>query len=172
MKPGTWTFTGWALAVSALLGVALVGLILHLNSRAEDQRGLYATARADYDTLEKLRLRYRDLEVRKRNMPVNPGSDGSSWQAYLSQRAQEAGLPTPSISPELSQRGALKESAYTVTLDAAAGATIPRQRFIRFLDQVERQRPGFKSKTVALTFSKNAPDEFSRATATFSHFER
>lgn len=172
MKPGHWTFTGWALAVSAALVVALLGLIYHLNSRAEDQRLRYATARTDYDTLEKLRLRYRDLEARKQNMPVNPGSDGTSWQAFLSQQAQEAGLPAPSISPELSQRGALKENAYTVTLDAPTGSTVPRARFIQFLYQVERQRPGFKSKAIALTFSKNSPDDFSRASATFSHFER
>lgn len=172
MKPGRWTFTGWALAVSAALVVALLGLIYHLNSRAEEERLRYATARTDYDTLEKLRLRYRDLEARKKNVPVNPGSDGTSWQAFLSQKAQEAGLPTPSISPELSQRGALKESAYTVSLDAPTGGAISRNDFVKFLNQVELQRPGFKSKAIALTFSKTTPENFSRASATFSHFER
>jgi len=172
MKPGRWTFTGWALAVSAFLGLVLLGLIYHLDSRAEDQRLRYVAARAGYDTLEKMRLKYRELEVRKINMPVNPGSNGTSWQGFLAQKAKEAGLPSPSISPELSQRGALKESSYTVTLDAPTGGAVPRDRFVNFLYQVERQRPGFKSKAVTLTFSKTSSDDFSRASATFSHFEQ
>ncbi|HZL72260.1 MAG TPA: hypothetical protein VFC86_07360 [Planctomycetota bacterium] len=171
MKPRGWTFTGGAIAVSGALGALLLVLILHLDARAAGLEKRYDQARTDYELLVKLRLKYRELEARQLRMPPDQGTP-VSWPTFLAQKAQEAGLPTPTIVPETPSRGALKESAFTVTLGGAASSAIPRRAFVKFLDLVESQRPGFKSKNIQFKFSSAAPDDFQSASATFSHFER
>lgn len=171
MKAPGWTFTGWALAISGALGVLLLALIIHLNSLAGSRQARYDEAKKGYELVNKLRLKYRELEARALKMPVDQGPT-LSWPTFLAQKATEAGLPTPVIVPEVPGRGPLKENAFTVSLDGGANATVSRRQFIRFLDLVESQRPGFKSKHISFKFSPNATDEFQRASATFSHFER
>lgn len=172
MRPRGWTFTGWAFSGSAGLGALLLALILHLDRRARDLEERHATAERDYKTLIQLRLRYRELEIRKSKMPPDTGQAPQSWPVFLEQKADEAGLPKPVIMPELQGRGALKESAFTVSLDAPTGTAVSRRQFVKFLDLVETQRPGFKSKSITLKFSTPQPEDLSRASTTFSHFER
>lgn len=171
MKAGKWTFTGWALAVSAAVGALLFGLILHLDARAEDHRVRRIQAKKDYDKLNELRKTYRELEVRISRLP--PMTDEStSPQLFLAQKAKEAGLPEPQIMSEAPSRGPLKEQAYTVSLSGGAGTTVSRRQFVRFLELVETQRPGFKSKSITFKFAPRATEDFERVSATFSHFER
>ena len=171
MKGRGWTFTGGAIAVSGGLGALLLVLILHLDGRAAGLEKRYDQARTDYELIIKLRLKYRELEVRVARMPPDQGIP-VSWPTFLAQKAQEAGLPTPTIVPESPSRGALKESAFTVSLDGGTAAAISRRAFVKFLDLVESQRPGFKSKAIQFKFSPSATDDFRSASATFSHFER
>lgn len=171
MKARGWSFTAWALAISATLGFLLVGLILHLDARAKSQQEMLTRAKKDYELLITLRLKYREQEIRKARMPVTSGQDNQSWQVFLAQKATEAGLPQPIISEEPA-RGTLKENAFTVSMNATGGAVVSRRNFVRFLDLVESQRPSFKSKTVIFKFSATVPEEFQSASATFSHFER
>jgi hypothetical protein len=171
MKPRGWSFTAWALAISGTLGFLLAGLILHLDARAKNQEELLAKAKADYEMLIKLRLKFREQEIRKAKMPPTSGQDNQSWQVFLAQKATEAGLPQPNISEEPA-RGTLKENAFTVSMNATGGAVVSRRNFVKFLDLVESQRPSFKSKTLIFKFSPTVPDEFQSASATFSHFER
>jgi len=171
VKSGGWTFTGGALLVSAGLGVLLIGFIIHLNSRAADQKKRFEIASADYETVKKLRLKYRELKARELTTPPETGPT-QSWPTFLAQKAMDAGLPTPVIVPEMPSRGPLKESAFTVSLDGGANGTVSRKQFVKFMDLVESQRPGFKSKTISFKFSTATPDDFHRASATFSHFER
>jgi hypothetical protein len=114
-------------------------------------------------------MEYRELEVRKSKMPPDQG--GESWPVFLSQKASEAGLPPVNIVPELPGKGLLKESSFTVSLDGGTQSVVQRRQFVKFLDLVETQRPGFKSKNIILKFSATQPDDFTRAVATFSHFE-
>lgn len=172
MKPGGWTFTGWALAISAGLGAILVALIFYLDARVGAQQELYTQATEDYKAVSRLRVEYRELEIRKSKMPPDQGQAAQSWPVFLTQKASEAGLPPVNITPENPGRGALKEISFTVSLDGGSQSVIPRRQFVRFLDLVETQRPGFKSKTINLKFSATQPDDLSRAVATFSHFER
>jgi hypothetical protein len=171
MKPRGWTFTGWAIAISGALGVLLIALIFHLNSKAADQKIRHEQARRDYETVIKLRLKYRELEARRLKMPPDSGAV-QSWPDFLAQKATEAGLPQPTIVPEAASRGPLKEKAFTVSLDGGASSAVSRRQFIRFLDLVESQRPGFKTKSIQLKSSTTTPEDFQRASATFSHFER
>ena len=167
------SFTGWALAISGTLGALLLGLILHLQSRAEDQRERLETSKKDFELAKQMRTRYRELETRLSKMPPEGDKAPQSWQVFLAQQASAAGLPTPVIVPELQVKvGTMKEHPFTVSLDAGAGGTVNRRAFVRFLDLVESQRPGFKSKSISFKFAAASPEEFSRATATFSHFER
>ena len=174
MSPRRWTFTGWALAVSAALGVGLLGLILHLQGRVGAARAEYALAKSGKETLETWRLRYRELEDRKRRMPPQSTGPSGSWLEFLAQKASEAGLPTPSFATELPVKGGpWKESPFTVTIDAGSGGSLSRKSFVRFLDLVETQRPGFKSKNLGLRFAvERAPEDLTRANVTFSHFEK
>jgi len=172
MRPRGWTFTGWALAISVGLGAILVALIFYLDLRVADQQDRYDQATKDYKTVTRLRIQYRELEVRKSKMPVDSGQGTQSWPVYLSQKATEAGLPPPAIVPEAPGRGPLKENAYTVSLDGGTQSVVNRSKFVKFLDLVESQRPSFKSKNINFKFSPTQNDDLQRATATFSHFER
>lgn len=171
MKSGGWTFTGGALLVSAGLGVLLIAFIIHLNSRAAEQKRRFDLSNADYDAVKKLRLKYRELKARELKMPPDTGTT-QSWPTFLAQKATEAGLPTPLIVPEMPSRGPLKESAFTVSLAGGANSTVSRKQFVKFMDLVESQRPGFKSKVISFKFSAASPEDFHNASATFSHFER
>ncbi|HKS16738.1 MAG TPA: hypothetical protein VJU16_05460, partial [Planctomycetota bacterium] len=111
-------------------------------------------------------------EIRKSKMPPDQGQAAQSWPVFLTQKASEAGLPPVNIAPELTSKSALKETSFTVSIDGGSQSVIQRRQFIRFLDLVETQRPGFKSKTINLKFSTTQPDDLSNAKATFSHFER
>jgi len=171
MRPGRWTFTGWALAISGGLGALLLVLIFFLQARVEDQRARYAKAETDYKKAIRLRIRYRELEVLKSKMP--PQSDQTqSWPVFLDQKAKEAGLPTLVVVPELAVKGPPRELPFTVSLDAPAGSAISRQKFVKFLESVESQRPAFKSKYIRFKFSAASPEDLSQASATFSHFDR
>ncbi len=166
-----WTFTGWALAISAGLGALLLGLIVFLQARVEEQRARYAKAETDYKKVVIMRLRYRELEVLKSKMP--PQSDlTQSWPVFLDQKAKEAGLPTPVVTPELPLKGPPRELPFTVSLEPPAGGVISRRQFVKFLESVEAQRPAFKSKYINFKFSGTTPEDLSRASATFSHFDR
>lgn len=168
-----WTFTGWAFAFSATAGVLMLGGIYHLDTRGSDQRERLEKAKKDYEMVKSLRTRYRDLEIRKSKMPPESDRAPQSWQVFLAQKAGEAGLPTPVIMPEIvSTKGAWKEHPFTVSLDAPSGSSISRRNVVRFLELVESQRPGFKTKNIMFKFATGASDDFARASATFSHFER
>lgn len=171
MKLKAMGFTGWALAVFAAIGVLLLGMILHLADRARDQEDQFIRAKDEYDLLIKLRLRYRDQEVKLKNvLPESNGQDVKiSWQAFLEQKAREAGLPALNIREEAA-RGPLKERSFTVNVNAAAGSAISRKQFIKFLDLVEAQRPSFKSKNISFKFQAASPDDLQTATATFSDY--
>jgi hypothetical protein len=169
MKGRGWTFTGWALAISCALGAVMIGVIFYLDSVAESRRLSFEQAQKDYDTVKKLRLRYRQLEARKAKMPIAGGQDEQSWLAFLDSKARETQLPDARVQEEPPSRGPLKEKSFTVLIDTKQGATFPRQNFVQFLDKVETQRPSFKSKYIMMKFSQG---DLSRATATFSHFER
>ena len=174
MMARRWTFTGWAFAFSATAGVLLLGLIFHLDTRGGDQRERLETAKKDYDMVKGLRTRYRDLEIRKSKMPPDSDRAPQSWQVFLAQKAAEAGLPTPVIMPEIvTAKGPWKEHPFTVTLDAPSGSSVSRRNVVRFLELVESQRPGFKTKNIMFKFAgPGASDDFARASATFSQFER
>ena len=169
MKGRGWTFTGWALAISCALGAVMLGVIFYLDSVAESRRGAFEQAKKDYDTIKKLRLRYRQLEARKAKMPVSGGQDDQSWLAFLDSKARENQLPEARVQEEPPARGTLKERSYTVQIEAKQGTAFSRQNFVQFLDRVESQRPSFKSKYIMMKFAQG---DLSRATATFSHFDR
>lgn len=171
-----WTFTGWALAISGAFAALLVGVIIHFQTRVEAARSAFTKAKSDYELVTRMRAQYRELEVRKSRMPpaADAGQVPQSWVTFLSQKAREADLPDMSIVTELTSTGphGEKEFPFTIKFDASANQTISRAKFVKFLDLVESQRPGFKSKHVELKFAPGSPDDCSRVVATFSHFER
>jgi len=169
MKGRGWTFTGWALAISCALGAVMLGVIFYLDSVAESRRQAFEQAKKDYDTVKKLRIRYRQLEARKAKMPIASGQGEQSWLAFLDSKARENQLPDARVQEETPSRGPLKERSFTVQLDTKQGATFSRLNFVQFLERVESQRPSFKSKYIMMKFSQG---DLSRATATFSHFDR
>lgn len=174
MSGRRWSFTDAALAVSVVLALGLGGLLLHLSARASGAEATYAQAKRDYEAMLKLRAKYRELEARRQRMPQGPQVKPDSAPEFLSQKAVEAGLSNPRIVTETPvQSPQWREQPWTLIVDGGSGGTVARRGFIRFLDLVESQSPSFKSKSITLRFAvERVPEDLTRASVTFSHFER
>ncbi|MBI4566388.1 MAG: hypothetical protein HY716_17020 [Planctomycetes bacterium] len=170
-----WSFTSWALAATAVLGLGLVGFLVHLRGRVAAAEERFAEAKIDYEELKKLRSRYRELERQKSQLPRGGQVQAESYPGFLSEKIREVGLPAAPIKPT-SRSGSgekWKETEYAITLSGTPDAPISRTHFIQFLERVETEAPRFKSKHLFLTFDPaKESDAFLRASVTFSHFER
>jgi len=158
-----------ALVAAAAVALALGGVVLWLQGRAERMKASLEASIEQYDAMKILKPKVSDLGSR---VPKGPQEeiDGSKIATFLSTKAAQAGLPNPALRSGNAKSGGWIEHQSVVDLRGARDGGVPRGPFVDFLAAVERERPYLKSKSLQMTFA-NGPD-LSFASVTVSYFKR
>lgn len=163
---------GALIAITALLGAGLVGVIVWLHGEAGREE----------ETLDGAKRKYREMVDRmkpavaaylKKQGGAKPTPGGNEdLLIFLSRKATEASIPSAIFRVQRNQElkmGGWREQSYTINLQGAKDAPVSRDAVVNFVRLVETQRPSVRVKNLSLVFGGA---DLASAGVTFASFER
>jgi hypothetical protein len=106
----------------------------------------------------------KDLELMERDAPeikhspkVEAGAETGDTAFYLLNKISAIGLQTKIPAPKSPKTvGAWLEELYAIQITPQPAQTITRSSIVTMLDEIERERPYLRTKSIDLTFKKDA----------------